>query len=419
MRIAFFTDTFLPQVNGVATSIATFAEELGRRGHTVLIFAPEAKHKPSEQFRAKGVTVVRFLSVPSFLYPDFRLSLFGLPKVIRLLRKFNPDVIHFHTPITVGAYALEAAYILKKPLVGTNHVYITKGNTDFLKAFSHNPLALRVITTFALKFFRMFYDACDVWVAPSQQLIDELAQEGFKGDMRCLPNGIPISRIVTLDAKRAQKMKEKYGLKEKVVLHFGRLSAEKRVDEVIRAFAIIKQGGVDASLLVIGDGPEREYFERLAQELSVGDDVHFIGAIPHRRLLSSGIISIADVFVTASTMESQGMVIIEAMASGVPVIGVRQAAAAEVMLNCGLLSDPNDTDALARNISLILNNKTVARDHHMRGLKAAEAYSVETLATELIAIYEDVSKRPRDGRRKKIYNYLKELLGTQSSAEDD
>lgn len=411
MRIAFFTDTFLPQVNGIATSIASFAEELGKRGHQVIIFAPQTKGIDGPPFKARGVKVVRFLSVPAMVYPEFRLSVFGLAKVIRALKEFNPDIIHFHTPITVGAYALEAAYLLKKPLVGTNHIYLTKQNSDFLKVVSHNELALRMMVSFALTYSRMFYDACDVWIAPSKQLIDELREAGFRRDMRCLPNGIPLSRIVRLDAKRKAALRQKHGLKKKVVLHFGRLSAEKRVDEVLRAFSLLRSDGVDASLLVIGDGPERAALEQTCADLGIADDTVFLGAIPHKQLLSSGIISLADAFVTASAMESQGMVIIEAMASGVPVIGVRQAAAAEVMLSCGLLSEPGDTKALARNIALILTDESTAKEHRARGMKAAEAYSVETLAGDLLSIYEEIRKRPVSGRRKRIYRYFTELLG--------
>ena len=236
MRIAFFTDTFLPQVNGVATSIANVAEELGKQGHQVLIFAPRTKRSAGPVFRAQGVTVVRFLSIPALVYPDFRLSVFGLPKVMRTLRKFKPDILHFHTPITGGTYALEAAYLLRKPLIGTNHIYLTKHNHDFFKSMSTNPLAIKFMVSIVLHYFRLFYDACDLWIAPSQRLIVELQESGFKKDMRCLPNGIPLDKIVRLTQKQREAMGAKYGLKRKVVLHFGRLSAEKCIDDVLRGY---------------------------------------------------------------------------------------------------------------------------------------------------------------------------------------
>src|SRR2546426_811278 len=115
MKIAYFTDTFLPQINGVATSIANFSTELGKRGHEVMIFVPQPGTL-KDKFRAKNVSVIYLPSLPSFVYPEFRVGILGFPKVLKYLRSFNPDIIHFHTPMTVGMDALVSAKVLKKPL---------------------------------------------------------------------------------------------------------------------------------------------------------------------------------------------------------------------------------------------------------------------------------------------------------------
>ena len=126
MKIAYFTDTFLPQVNGVATALANQATELGERNHSVLIFTPKLDSIKREKFKAKNVQVVHLPTVPALLYPEFKLGVFGLPKVIKYLIKFKPDIIHLHTPLTVGMDAIMAARFFKKPLVGTVHVYFAE-----------------------------------------------------------------------------------------------------------------------------------------------------------------------------------------------------------------------------------------------------------------------------------------------------
>jgi len=414
MRIAFLTDTFLPQINGIVTSIVHFSEELGRRGHEVLILAPRPRTPRRSLFRAEprgsgqagapawsapNVRVQYLRSLPSLLYPEYRLSFLGRRTVLRALKAFDPHVIHFHTPLTVGRYAIHAARTLGKPLVGTNHIYLTKDNAVFLRCIVGNrPRFQRNIAPAVRRYSASFYRTCEVCCVPSRTLATELARgkRGFASEH--LPNGIDCTKVRRLAGNERQQMKERWGLSEHVVLHVGRLSKEKGVEAVVRAFALVRDSNPDTSLLLIGDGPAKASLKKLAEKLGMGGNVVFTGAIPHEELLTSGILSVGDVFVTASRMESQGMVLLEAMAAGLPVVCVQDAAVEEMVQNVGTLVPPEDVPALAAATKVILDNASLAEEMSRASLAQAQCFSVAVLVDRLLGIYEEAGRRKNRGK---------------------
>ncbi|MCL4366315.1 glycosyltransferase, partial [Patescibacteria group bacterium] len=159
MRVAYFTDTFLPQINGIATALANQATELGRRGHNVLIFTPKLDGIEREKFKAKNVQVIHLPTVPALLYPEFKLGVFGLPKVIKYLVKFKPDIIHLHSPLTVGMDAVMAAKLFKKPLVGTIHVYFAE--SGYLRWLKYR-LAVKIVDKVVQRYLNFMFTQCDL-----------------------------------------------------------------------------------------------------------------------------------------------------------------------------------------------------------------------------------------------------------------
>jgi len=393
MRIAVFTDTFLPQINGVVTSILQFAEELGRRGHAVLIVTPKPRRKPATPYHAPGVSVVHVPSLPALVYPDFRLGMLGLKTTVEHMQAFDPDILHFHTPLPVGRYAVQAAKLMRKPLVGTNHIYLTKNNDSFLDFLSEAMPMRKSLSAFIMRYNKTFYDACDLRLVPSRRLIGELLAEGYATPMEYLPNGIQVDGIVQLNDVKRSDMKKKLGLKEKVVLHFGRISKEKNVDEVLRAFAQVRAKRKDVSLLLIGGGPALKSLQSLAKELDIAKDVVFTGPIPHRKLLAEGYLSLGDVFVTASRMENHSMVLLEAMAAGQPVVCYRDAGLEEVAEGCGLLVPAADVAALAEGIDAVLADPKRGEKMTEGSLRRAQEFSVTHLTDRLLELYEGVRTR--------------------------
>lgn len=384
MRIAYFTDTFLPQINGVATALANQAQELGARGHSVLIFTPKLDGINREKFKAKNVQVVHLPTVPALLYPEFKLGIFGLPKVIKNLSNFKPDIIHLHSPLTVGMDAITAAKLFNKPLVGTIHVYFAE--SGYLSWFKYK-LAVKLVDKAVRRFLNFMFTQCDIVLAPSKMLVEELNTNGFKKPISYLPNGVILKPPKLLSDKAKNALKKKYGLKEKVVLHFGRLSHEKNVDVLLKSFQLLTKKHQDVSLLIIGDGPSKSKLVQLAKKLRIEKQVVFTGFMEHQTLISSGILSLGDIFATASTMENNPMAVLEAMMFGLPIVGVKQAGLIELISSNGFLVKPGDIKEMAEKEEKILFDEKLSTQMREKSLQLIKPYSVDKVIDKLLRLY--------------------------------
>ncbi len=386
MRIAYFTDSFLPQVNGIATSLANQARQLGKQGHQIMIFTPKLDDILRERFHATNVQVVTLPTIPALVYTELKLGVFGLPRVIKNLRKFKPDIIHFHTPFTVGMDAIMAAKIFKKPLVGSLHVYL--GNKGYVQQIIKSQLAAKFLGKFADRYYYFMYNQCNLVISPSKLVAEELKSNGFKKPVAYIPNGVITAGTKILSEKEQINFKKKYNLKEKVVLHFGRLSYEKNVDVLIRSFHKLALKHSDISLFIIGDGPSKKSLVKLAQKLGIEKNVVFTGFIDHQLLLSSGLLSIGNLFVTTSPMEVNPMAVLEAMLYGLPIVGVKQAGLIELVTTNGFLVKPGDIEQLTEKIEKILYEREIANKMRAQSLKLIKNYSIDKTTNKLLSFYE-------------------------------
>lgn len=392
MKIAYFTDTFLPQLNGIATSLGNQVTILGEQGHQVLIFTPKLDDIPREKFKAKNVHIVHLPTVPALVYTEYKLGIFGLPRVLNQLVKFNPDIIHLQSPFTVGMDAVMASKLLKKPLVGTVHIYFA--NSEYLRWLKYK-LAVKLLDRISQRYLNFLYGQCDLVLAPSKILVNELSKNGFKKPVLYLPNGVILEKS-NLSSKEKEVIKKKYNLKEKVVLHFGRLSYEKNVDILIKAFKELLKTNQNISLLIIGDGPATKKLKKLAKEFKIEKEVIFTGFIDHQSLISSGLLSVADVFATASTMENQPMAVLESMLFGLPIIGVEQAGLIELVTSNGFLVKPGDIKELAEKMEIILFNQKLAKKMEIESLKQVKKFSIDKTTQKLLSLYNNlISKSPQ------------------------
>ncbi|MBI2596593.1 glycosyltransferase [Candidatus Daviesbacteria bacterium] len=387
MKIAYFTDTFLPQVNGVATALANQTKVLGEMGHEVLIFTPKLDNINRPKFKAKNVQIIPLPAVPALVYTEFKLGVFGLPRVFKHLTKFDPDILHLHTPFTVGMDAVIASKLLKKPLVGTIHVYYT--DPEYLRWLKYN-FAVKLADKISQRYLNFLYSQCDVVLAPSKILAEELNRNGFKKTVSHLPNGIIIKSSKTLSLQEKNHIKKKYALKEKVILHFGRLSYEKNVDVIIKSFNLVTKKHPDVSLLIIGDGPATKHLKKLVRKLGLDSKVVFTGFIDYQSLINSSLLSVADLFATASTMENHPMVVLEAMMFGLPIVGVKQAGLIELVSSNGYLAKAGDTKQLAEAMGKILFDKQLASKMSNESIKMIKQYSVDKTTDKLLNLYHSL-----------------------------
>lgn len=298
MRIAMMTDSWFPTRDGVVTSICIIRESLEALGHEVFIIAPE----PEAEFRQEGVyyfPATRFKSYEGYYVPIFPSN------KMEILRQIRPDVIHIHGVATMAVRGLICGRELGIPTVMTFHTMVD----DAAKYYSPIKLPPEVMDRLIWIYLRQILKRMDVVVTPTSCIGDELKSHGAEcRNLLAIPTGaktdvfrpgIPCEHIV-----------ERYGLTGKrVVLHVGRISFEKEIDMVVRAMR-----DVDAVLVIAGKGPAKASIESLVSELGMEDRVIFTGFVPDEEL--PAIYNAADVVVSASRFETQGLTILEAMASG-------------------------------------------------------------------------------------------------------
>jgi 1,2-diacylglycerol 3-alpha-glucosyltransferase len=285
MKIAFFTDTYEPQVNGVVTSIKSFAKELRKRGHAVYIFSPASPGARHDKF------VKTFRSVPFSRYPGYRI---GFP-LKGIKEKF--DIVHVHTPATVGLFGALLARHHKLPLVGTYHTLLPEYTHYLVKG------SLKKITKKALwRYTSLFYNRCDCVVVPSNETKKELEKHGIRHTV-VIPTGISL---------KGKPVKHK----GRTILHVGRLCREKNIQFIMKALKNILSGST--RLVITSDGPYKEELMKLAKRLKIDKNVVFTGYLSEKELAK--VYARSDLFVMASQSETQGIVLTEAMAFSLPVV---------------------------------------------------------------------------------------------------
>ncbi len=307
MNIGIFTDTYFPQVSGVATSIKTLKEELQRQGNQVYIFTTTDPHVDKDTYEEN---IFRFSSIPFISFTDRRIAVRGLFQAYEIAKELNLDIVHTQTEFSMGMIGKFVAKNLNVPCVHTYHTmyedylhYVAKGKLlkpihvkEGTLAFCHNMAGV---------------------IAPSDRVLDKLTDYGVKSPIRIIPTGINISRFATTTHV---DVRAKYGISKNVplILSLSRLAYEKDINKVLDGMPDIINQVPNVKLLVVGDGPAKEDLENQAKELGISNHVIFTGEIDNDHVNS--FYQAADVFVSTSKSESQGLTYIEALAAGLPVI---------------------------------------------------------------------------------------------------
>ena len=322
MKIAIYSDTFLPQVNGVTNVVYRSAEALARRGHNVRIYTVTTL-KPREWQKINGgrIELVNLPSVPFWGYAGERVDMsFGinLPNV----KKFAPDIIHSHTPFSAGWEAVLAARYAKTCLVGTHHTFYD----HYLK---HIKMDYQPVKKFTWHYTARYYNLCDLVISPSRALAHDMTANGLKKKPVILPNPIDTGFFTPALPDAKARLKKRYAITGRSLVFLGRLSYEKSIDRVISIFAEISAKLPDIRLMIIGDGPEREKLEKQAKRLKVEKGVIFTGILRGQALLEA--LQANDVFITASESENQPLTMLEAQAVGLPLVAVAAGGLPEIV----------------------------------------------------------------------------------------
>ncbi len=386
MRIGFFSDTYTPQINGVVTSIKLFAEALERRGHEVYIFAPTPR-QPTDTER-----IVRIPSIPFALQPEMRLASIYSQNAYRLARRADLDIIHSHDPFAIGLFGLAVAKRSRIPYVHTYHTLYPE--------YVHYVWETRFTRAMAERLSREFCDQCDMVLAPSTKIEKALAEWGVTAPVELLPTGVDASRFATADADGVAALRRRFAIPEgdRLLTFVGRIGLEKNLDLLVEAIARVKTPG--ARLMLVGNGPHRKDLEAHIAALGVGDRVTFTGYLQGAEVAAA--YAASDAFFFASISETQGLVVAEAMASGLPIVAVQDLAVGDAVIDGvnGFLT-PELPIELAAAADRVLGDNALRASMGAASRVRADALSIDLMAAKLAGIYEELVAEKPSPRRKR------------------
>lgn len=388
MRIALFSDTFVPQINGVANTVKNSARALGELGHQVRVYTISKESGKLLTKKSNGLyTVTTLPSLPVLVYPGERFSL-PLGFALSDIRAFKPDIIHIHTPFSIGLEGILSAKIGKIPVVGTHHTFFD----HYLK---HIHLDYAWARKFSWDATITFYNRAHLVISPTESLRDGLVSQGLTKPISVVSNSIDFQVFQNHGASpmpSKEVLKKKFGITGKSLVYMGRVSYEKSIDEVIYAAARVIKKIPKVKLMIVGDGPEKEKLMGLARELNIQENVIFTGFLNGRLLVEA--LSANDIFITASKSENMPLAVLEAMSVGLPIVAASSLGMREIVEDNGngFLLPPEDRGTTRERITeaalTLLTNNELREKFSAHSQKLSEKYSEKEITKKLVGIYQ-------------------------------
>ncbi len=414
MKIAICSDTYYPMTNGVAVFTTNLAKGLKKRGHEVIVISPSFTGKKHTHTDPETGVINHYLTAKRFhLYPDqihkipekkevlgvkmprlaykngLWLSTRPRREIKRILRDFKPDVIHLQTAGPVGLGVMNYVKKTDTPLVSTGHSY----PDNFTSQFKLLKPIKRPVDAAVRHYLNSFLKNAEYATMPTEMAIEELIPENrkrFKVPVEALSNGVDLSTFKP--GEPSKKILDKYHLEKDRprVLYIGRIDPEKSIENVLRAFSKTLQKVPEAEFILIGDGADKSRLEKLTETLEITENVRFLGRVLPPDLYE--LYRTGSVFATASETETQGIVLIEAAATGLPLVAVDAGAVKEICRNNenGFLCQPNDVNKIASSLVKILNDKKLQKKMSEASLKIAKTHDLNRTLERFEEIYKSV-----------------------------
>jgi glycosyltransferase involved in cell wall biosynthesis len=379
MNILFISDVFFPRVNGVSTSINTFATELRALGHQVTLIAPSYTDEDKQE-----EWIVRVPSHKIYFDPEDRLMNFSkLKALLPWIRDKHFDIIHIHTPFTAHYVGIHFGKKLDIPVVETYHTFFEDylhHYLPFIPQFISRKLA-RTIS-------RRQCNAVDGIVSPSKPMLDVLKQYGIKTPAEVVATGLDDSSFVCVDGEHF-RMSHDIPLAQPMLLFVGRVAHEKNIGFLLEMHVELIKKHPDALLVITGEGPAEESIKYSIDKLGISNKVRMIGYLDRSHELIA-CYKAADIFVFASKSETQGLVLLEAMAQGTAVVAIAELGTKSILIEGeGVLIAKDDINDFADKVSVLLSD---APKRQMIGEKgrqyAQEKWGAGVLAKKVAKFYK-------------------------------
>ena len=412
MKVLIATAVYYPMINGVAVFSHNLAMGLTKRGHEVIVICPSRTGKNSAKM-VDGVKECRLKSIQAKVYPDqihdvpakkklfgkemphlfykhgFRVSVFPRKEIRKIMDEFKPDVVHVQVSDPIGLSVVSYARKTGVPVVTTEH-----NQPEVLTEPLKMPkLVKKPVDAMLSAYFYNRQSKSDFVTMPTQQAIENLIlsrEKEFGVPVAAVSNGVDLSNFKP--GKVPDEIYEKYGIKKGVptVVYVGRVDPEKKVGSIVDAFAKVIKKLPNAQLVVVGDGVDRLRIEGVVKKLGIDGSVRILGRVLQPDLYE--LYRVGDLFATASEIETQGIVLIEAAASGLPLIAVNAGAVSEVCITNknGFLCNPGAIDEIAESMYKILSDKELQKKFSKASLEIASEHDLEKTIDKFINIYNKV-----------------------------
>jgi len=380
MRVLMISDVYAPRVNGVSTSILTFQQELAAQGHYVHIIAPE--------YPAGHVAEAHISRVPSryvLMDPEDRLMKSGkIQALLPQLRELQFDVIHIQTPFAAHYAGLKLARQLGIPTVETYHTFFE----EYL--YHYVPLLPKPVTrSITRSFSRSQCNAVDAVIAPSSAMSKVLLQYGCTTPIHIVPTGLQMAKF---EAGNGACFRARHDIPEDrpLLLHVGRVAHEKNIEFLLGVVARLRKERPEILFLICGEGPARANLEQQVASMGLGENVMFVGYLDRETELLD-CYRAADVFMFASRTETQGLVLLEAMALGVPVVSTAVMGTIDIVSpQRGALEAQEDTEDFAAKVARVLYDRALSVTMSAEGRTFAQTWSAPATAKRVADIYRDL-----------------------------
>ncbi len=375
------SDVYFPRVNGVSTSIQTFRQHLQGQGHQVSLIAPDYPQQPCDD----DETIIRIASRYVPLDPEDRMLKYGnVLKLTEELRQQAFDVIHIQTPFVAYYAGIELAKRLGIPRVITYHTFFEEYLYNYIPFLPKSWLRLA-----ARRFSASQCNNVDAMIVPSTPIEQRLRDYGVTTEMMKLPTGLDLRAFTKGDGERF-RIKHGIAPDRPTLLYVGRVAHEKNIGFLLQMLTEVRQSIPEVLLIIAGEGPALNSLQRLSNKLGLAENLFFIGYLDRNEALLD-CYRAADAFVFASRTETQGLVLLEAMALGVPVVSTAILGTADILKQgCGALIAQDNLEDFAEQVIDILNNPQLRERLGCQAQVYVKQWSASGCAEELVKFYQRV-----------------------------